>query len=174
MEIWKEIKGYESYEVSNLGRVKSLARIVTTAKGSRVLKEKILKPASTGFKKLKTKHLGVFLTKNGKAKTKKVHQLVAIAFLNHKPNGHKLVVDHIDNNSLNNELGNLQIITNRENTSKDKKNGASKFIGVSWNKPAKKWQASISINGKTKNLGVFFDELEAAKTYQNALLELVK
>ena len=174
MEIWKEIKGYESYEVSNLGRVKSLARIVTTAKGSRVLKEKILKPASTGFKKLKTKHLGVFLTKNGKAKTKKVHQLVAIAFLNHKPNGHKLVVDHIDNNSLNNELGNLQIITNRENTSKDKKNGASKFIGVSWNKSAKKWQSSISINGKNKHLGRFTNELEASKSYQNALSKLVK
>lgn len=173
MEIWKDIKGYEDYEVSNLGRVKSLARIITTVKGSRTHKEKILKPASTGNKNLNNKHLAVCLTKNGKAKTKKVHQLVAIAFLNHKPNGHKLVVDHIDNNPLNNKLGNLQIITNRENTSKDKKNGTSEYIGVSWNKSSNKWQSSISINSKPKHLGYFKDETKAAESYQNALKKLL-
>jgi len=169
MEIWKEIKGFEDYEVSNLGRVKSLARIVTTIKGSRTYKEKILKANtdSTGY-------MVVTLYKNKKCKTIKVHILVAIAFLNHKPNGHKLVVDHIDNNPLNNKLGNLQIITQRKNTSKDVKGCSSKYTGVSWNKRFKKWRASIGLKGKTKHLGYFTDELEAAKAYQNALAKLVK
>ena len=159
MEIWKEIKGYESYEVSNLGRVKSL----------KYNKERILKPALTG-----SSCLGVSLAKNGKAKTKKIHQLVAEAFLNHIPDGYKLVVDHIDNNPLNNELGNLQIITNRENSSKDKKGFSSEHVGVNWNKASKKWKTQIRINGKQTHLGMFTNELEASKAYQNALLEMVK
>tara|TARA_R100000541_G_scaffold55115_1_gene63845 strand:+ start:62 stop:568 length:507 start_codon:yes stop_codon:yes gene_type:complete len=168
MEIFTEIKGFEDYEVSNLGRVKSLARIVTTVKGTYSCKEKILKPTVSG-----DGYNTVGLYKNGKCKTKKVHQLVAIAFLNHKPNGLKLVVDHIDNNPLNNKLGNLQIISQRNNLSKDKK-GSSKYTGVSWHKPSKKWISHISINGKIGHLGLFVDELEASKAYQNALSKLVK
>ncbi len=168
MEIWKDIKGYEGlYEVSNLGRIKSLARIVTTVRGSWTYKEKFLKPTVSGDGYAK-----VCLCKNGKAKTKKVHQLVAIAFLNHKPNGHKLVIDHVDNNPLNNELGNLQIISQRKNTSKDKKGFSSKYTGVSWNKAGKKWVAQITINGKIGYLGSFKDETKAAEAYQIALNNL--
>jgi len=167
-EIWKEIKGYEDYEISNLGRVKSLARIITTVRGSRTYKEKILKGALD--------HYGyslVSLYKDNKVKTKMIHQLVAIAFLNHTPDGYKLVVDHVDNNPLNNELGNLQIITHRENLSKDKK-GSSEYTGVSWDKSRKKWMSSIRVNGKIKHLGRFTDELEASEAYQKALKELIK
>ena len=47
---------------------------------------------------------------------------------------HKLVVDHINNDPLDNRLENLQLISHRYNLSKDKKGGSSKFTGVSWDK----------------------------------------
>ena len=169
MEIWKEVKGYEGYEVSSLGRVKSLARTVVYKDG-RVYKykSKVLKPR-TGT----NGYLIVNIVKDTKCKTRSIHQLLAEAFLNHTPDGYKLVVDHIDNNPLNNELGNLQVITARENTSKDRK-GTSKYTGVCWHKNHKKWIAGIKINGKIKHLGYFTDELKAAEAYQNALAKLVK
>ena len=170
MEIWKEIKGFENYEVSTLGRIKSLARTIIYKDG-RVYKykSKILKPNinTAGY-------FYVNLFKNTKSETKMIHQLVAIAFLNHKPNGLKLVVDHVDSDRLNNELYNLQVITTRENTSKGFINCSSKYTGVHWDKACKKWKSNIKINGKNKYLGLFTNELEASKAYQKALLEMVK
>lgn len=166
MEEFRDIKGYEGfYQISSLGRVKSLSRLNSV--GS-LIKEKILKSniGSHGY-------LLVGLHKNSKRKTKNVHQLVAIAFLGHEPNGHKgLVTDHKDNNPLNNNKSNLQLITNRENASKDQKNGSSKYIGVCWSKDKGKWESQISINGKTKKLGRFNNELEASEVYQKELKTL--
>ena len=170
MEIWKEVRGYEDYEVSNLGRVKSLARVITTVRGSRTYKDKILKPCLTGVKG--AQYLAVDLSKGGKSKTRTIHQLVAEAFLNHTTCGHKLVIDHINNIKTDNRLENLQVVTNRKNTSKDKKGFTSEYTGVCWNKRDSKWYASIRINGKIKHLGVFADELEAAEAYVKALKEI--
>ena len=169
-EIWKEIKGYEGlYEISNLGRVKSLARIVTTSKGIRVRKQRFLKNCGDI-----NSYLHVCLTKDSKTRTKRIHQLVAIAFLNHTPNGFNLVVDHINSVKTDNRLENLQIITSRENTSKDKKGGSSKYTGVHWFNRTKKWKVQIKIDGKSKHLGYFTDELKASEAYQKALKELIK
>lgn len=57
---------------------------------------------------------------NGRQKkhTKRVHVLMAYTFLNHKACGHKIVVDHIDENIYNNNLNNLQILTNQQNCNK--------------------------------------------------------
>tara|TARA_R110002153_G_C13027118_1_gene468252 strand:- start:130 stop:600 length:471 start_codon:yes stop_codon:yes gene_type:complete len=156
MEIWKEIKGFENYKVSNLGRVKSCK------KG----KEKFLRL------NLDSGYLRVGLSSNGKGKIIRIHQLVAIAFLNHTPCGYKLVVDHINGVKTDNRLENLQVITQRENASKDKKGGSSKYTGVSWSKRDKKWLTHIRINGKVKHLGTFTDELEAAQAYKIALRSL--
>jgi len=117
-------------------------------------------------------YFAVNLYLNGKIKTFIVHQLVAIAFLNHTPNGYKLVVDHIDNDPLNNNLDNLQIITQRDNTSKDKKGGSSKFTGVFIHKQTGKWRALININDKLTHLGLFNCELAASQAYQKALKQL--
>tara|TARA_R110002096_G_C14282517_1_gene696754 strand:- start:119 stop:592 length:474 start_codon:yes stop_codon:yes gene_type:complete len=154
MEIWKSIKDYEDYEVSNFGNVKSL----------KFSKERILKPGTDygGY-------LTVVLCKESKLKTFIIHKLVATAFLEHTPCGHKMVVDHIDNNRLNNCLNNLQLISQRKNTSKDREGYSSKYVGVSWSKNNKKWRAEISVDGKSKYLGYFIDELEAHKTYKIAL-----
>lgn len=162
MEIYKDIKDYEGlYQISNLGNVKSL-------KGK---KEKILKPYLSGTKN--KQYLAVKLYKNNKAKNYMMHKLVAIAFLNHIPNGHKVVVDHLDNNKLNNTLSNLRLVTNRENLSKDKR-GSSRYTGVSWAHRNKKWVCKIYINGKNKHIGYFDCELSASIEYQKALTNHLK
>ena len=84
-------------------------------------------------------------------------------------NNNKLIVDHINNDKLDNTVENLQYITQRLNSSKDKKNTSSIYTGVSWNKEKKKWKSCIRINGKSKHLGYFTDELEASNTYQKAI-----
>lgn len=170
METWKDIPGYEGYyQASDLGNVKSKSRVVQkVALGTMTINEKTLRPqmSSNGYKFVR-------LYKNCKAKRFKISQLVAMAFLGHVPCGHKIVVDHINNNKLDDRLSNLQLLTNRENLSKDKI-GSSKYTGVCWNKACKKWTATITINWSTKFLGNFDDEEEAAKAYQNALKTLVK
>jgi len=165
-EVFKDIPNYEGlYQISNLGNVKSTKRYVKGRKNSkRIIKERILKPgiSSNGY-------LTVSLCKDSKGKTYQIHQLVAMVFLNHKPDRYKLVVDHINNDPLDNRIENLQITTNRYNCSKDKKNVSSKYIGVSFCKTYKIWVAQIRIKGKSKHLGRYKTEIEARMAYQKAL-----
>ena len=155
VEVWKEIPTFKSYEVSNLGNVRSL----------KFNKVKVLKKSINKRGRYK-----VNLCENGSRFTNcKISQLSAMAFLNHKPCGHKIVVDHIDNDKENDKLYNLQLISNRENTIKDTKRGSSRYVGVSWSKTSKKWRATIHTQGKLKHLGYFTDEKEAAQAYINEL-----
>jgi len=167
-EIWKDVPEYEGlYQVSSLGRVRSLDRVVNGRWGKTRYKGRVLKPglSSVGY-------LQVCLWKDGRKKTVRIHQLVAITFLNHKRCGMKELVDHIDNDKTNNRLDNLQLVTNRENTSKDRNGYTSQYVGVSWLKNMGKWRAAIQVNGKNKTLGCFDDEYEAHLAYQKALTEL--
>lgn len=155
MEIWKDIVGYEGlYQVSSLGNIKSFKNN----------KERILKPSITG-----SGYKFVILSLNSIKKNKMIHQLVAIEFLNHTPCGFKLVIDHIDNNRLNNNVNNLRITTNRDNCSQNHLKSKSKYVGVCFNKPVKKWMAYIYVDNKVKNLGYFENEEEASIYYKNAL-----
>ena len=164
-EVWKDVVGYEGlYQVSDYGNVKSLSRTITKGNITYVTKDKILKQSvdSVGYPY-------VNLSDYKKQKTFRVHQLVAMAFLNHIPNKHKgLVIDHIDGNKLNNMTTNLQLITNKENTSKDRKNKSSKYTGVSWHKQSNKWLAQFKENGTTKYLGTFKTEEQARDAYNNS------
>jgi hypothetical protein len=157
IEIWRVLPSNENYLISDLGRVQVLPRL--TKSGSK-LKGKMIKPylGSNGYFRVKIAR-----------KNRLVHQLLAEAFLNHIPCGHKIVVDHINNIQTDNRLVNLQLISNRENSSKDKKGGTSKFVGVSYLKRDKKWRARIRINDKQIFLGSFKSEKEASKYYKNAL-----
>jgi hypothetical protein len=160
IEIWKPIKGYDGlYEVSNLGRVKSLNYKNTK-------KEKIL------IEGINRGYCYVNLFKNKISKTKYLHRLVAIAFLNHTPCGMKLVVNHINFIKTDNRVENLEIITHRENTNKKHIKSSSFFVGVSWNNKRKKWLSQIEINRKINFLGYFNNENEAHQAYQNKLLTL--
>jgi len=150
-EEWKRIEDTE-YLISSFGRVRSL----------KFKREKILSQGlnSCGY-------YFVCLSHNRKQFTRKVHQLVAIAFLDHKTCGHKLVVNHKDLNKLNNNVSNLEIITNRENCNKKHIKSTSKFVGVSWQGGRlNKWTAQIVINGKKVYLGSFDTEFDAHKAYQ--------
>lgn len=171
-EIWKDVPGYEGYyQVSNLGNVKSLDRTFLKSNGVLIsYKQKELKPSIQ-----KTGYLKVNLYKNQIEDQYLVHQLVAIAFLNHKLDGtNKIVVDHINNIRIDNRLENLQLISNRENSSKDKKNGTSKYIGVMWHSSKKKWESRIRYKGKLLFLGLFVNELDAHNAYQSKLEEIKK
>lgn len=154
MEIWKTIKDYEGlYEVSNLGRVKSLRRnkVMNVFFDSR-------------------KYIIVSLRKDSIRKTFRVHSLVAESFLNHVRNGRMdLVIDHINDNPSDNRLENLQIITQRENTCKTQGRYTSKYKGVCWYSRDKRWVSRIYIDKKTIVLGYFKCELAAHQAYQNKL-----
>jgi hypothetical protein len=169
-EIWKDIPGYEGfYKASNLGRIKSVERYIKNSKGSgfRIVRERILKHKIDRFG-----YNHVSLHKKGKQKTYLVHRLVFKAFNNNLPSGNKIVIDHINNNPYDNRLLNLQMITQRENASKDKIGKySSDYTGVTLRK--NNWEAKISINGKTLSLGRFDNELEAYKAYQNKLKQLI-
>tara|TARA_A100000171_G_scaffold50706_2_gene62827 strand:+ start:406 stop:912 length:507 start_codon:yes stop_codon:yes gene_type:complete len=164
MESFTEIKGYEGfYELGDKGTIRSLDRNVFHYKGGvRKYKSQVIKTFQS-----KEGYVFVRLSKNGVRKTHSIHQLVAMTFLNHKPCGWEKVVDHIDNNKRNNSVDNLQIITNRENSSKDR-SGKSKYTGVHPIPNYKKWKAVIGKNGNNINLGTFNNELEASRAYLRA------
>ena len=165
-EIFKDIPNYEGmYQVSNLGNVKSLERkVYSNNKLHYIQKENILN------KYISTRgYYSVTLSKNSKTKTRTIHQLVAIAFLNYKPDKTtKIVVDHIDANKLNNNLNNLQLISNRENINKDKK----RELPTGVTKENNKYRVKIFINKKSEHLGMFNTIDEASKAYKNKLLTL--
>lgn len=169
-EIWKDIPKYEGhYQASNLGRIKSLQRKRKhpSGTGTTTVKERILKAAVSPMG-----YLTLRLSKDGKKKTLTVHKLVAMAFLNHTPCGHKMVVNHINFNKQDNRVCNLEIVTQRENANRKHLKSTSDFVGVYWAKGKNKWGSSIILNGKQKHLGYFKKEIEAHNAYQNKLKEI--
>jgi len=109
-EIWKDIKDFENmYQVSNLGRVKSLPRIIMRKDGKKqTIKGQFLK----GSKDTKG-YIQVELKKDGKRNIKVIHRLVALAFIPNVEN--KEQVNHIDGNKENNCTSNLEWCTCQEN-----------------------------------------------------------
>ena len=147
-EIYREYPLDIRYKVSNLGNVKGV-------KGNKM----------KSFIDVSNRPV-VKVNRNNKY----VHQMVAETFLNHIPCGHKVVVDHIDNNPQNNSLNNLQLTTHRNNLTKDKKNKTSKYSGVSLTKN-NKWRTNVCLGGKVHYLGSYKTEEEAHIAYIDALYE---
>jgi hypothetical protein len=153
-EIWKDVKGYEGlYQVSNLGRVKSLDRIDCVGKRqySRFLKQSY---NHKGYK-------NVVLTSNSKSKTFFVHRLMALCFILNKDN--KSQVNHVNGIRDDNRIENIEWVTERENSCHRYKNKitTSKYIGVSYMKKYKKFRAYITFGKKMIHLGIFNTEKEA-------------
>lgn len=120
-EEWRPIKGYEGfYEVSSLGRVRSLDRVVKCKNGNcQKFFGKIMKPRTN-----KDGYLTVALSMNNKQKSKQIHRLVAITFL---PNPKKLPqVNHRDCNKQNNYVDNLEWCSCQENIQHALKTGVVK------------------------------------------------
>ncbi len=83
-------------------------------------------------------------------------------------------IDHKDHNELNNQKSNLRICAwaKQNSWNRRKRFGvSSKYKGVTWDKLKLKWKSSICINGRTKHLGNFSSEIEAALTYNKAAKE---
>lgn len=135
-EIWKDIKDYEGlYQVSNLGRVKSLYT------------NRILNPM-----KHTKGYLRVRLYKNSVASNQRIHRLVAEAFIPNPEN--KPQVNHIDENKTNNRVDNLEWVTNKENCNHGTRNErVSKTMSI----------PIIATNIKTGELKEFYGSNECAR-----------
>lgn len=110
MEIWKNIKGYESkYQISNLGRVRSLDRTVVRTDGKTIRKKGII----LNNRVTRDGYLSVVLYDDSfKTNSKYVHRLVAQAFLS---DTNKPEVNHKDGDKTNNNINNLEWCTRKEN-----------------------------------------------------------
>lgn|SRR5574344_940948 len=108
-EIWKEVTINPNYLVSNLGRVKSKERKINTKYGFRLKKEHMLKQHNYhGYY-----HVGFIV--NGKHVSPLVHRLVMYAFNKIKPYP-EWEIDHINGDSLDNRIENLEYVKSSENT----------------------------------------------------------
>jgi hypothetical protein len=109
-EEWLSVVGFEGlYEVSNIGRVRSVARIVARSNGSPCsVKERFLKQ-----RRHKNGYLMVTIYKSGQPHDRCVHSLMAEAFIGRRPDGKE--VAHEDGDPSHNEIGNLSYKTPRGN-----------------------------------------------------------
>jgi len=110
MELWKDVEGYEGlYQVSSLGRMKSLSRPVKQRNNSIQVKSgKIIK----GYENKKG-YIQMGITKENEKNTKPMHRWVAEAFITNLEN--KPQINHIDGVKTNNNINNLEWVTNEEN-----------------------------------------------------------
>lgn len=109
-EIWKPVSEYEGfYEVSNMGRVRSVLRKVNAGNGKlRTADPRIIKPTDNG-----NGYLIVGLSKNGKRVNYYVHRLVASHFVGNIEHG--MVINHLDYDKTNNKADNLEIVSQLDN-----------------------------------------------------------
>lgn len=176
MEEWRSINGYEGlYEVSNLGRIRSLDRYVSHSKNSdyKVLRRgKILADADNG-----SGYRYISLIKDGTKKNYYVHRLVADAFLERETG--QTEIDHKDHNRANNRASNLQWITHRENIQRSAH--LMRGIRKSWKVPAsgekyirkreRRNKVSYSVEISILKTCKTFSSIEEAIKYRNEVLE---
>lgn len=114
-------------------------------------------------------YIYIKITRAGISKLFKAHRLAWLYVYGVWPNGS---LDHIDRNRANNRISNLRESNGIENSRNSSKriNCTSRFIGVCWHNPSRKWRAYIRVNQKMKSLGYFKTEIEAALAYNRAAI----
>ena len=153
MEEYRIIKGFENYEISNLGNVRNL-------KSNRLLKSTV---NSNGYFLIK-------IEKSGIRKAFKLHRLIAMTFIPNPNN--KPIVDHIDGNKTNNQIDNLRWASKSENGMNRKlhSNNKSGFTGIYTGN--NKFRAELKLNNKKYCLGTFNTLEEAIQARVNKSKEL--
>jgi hypothetical protein len=148
---WKPFRGYENlYLISNNGVVHSLI-------SNKILKNNL---STSGY-------YFVNIYKEKKGKPKFIHHMIAESFLGHSINRFKFVIDHKDNNKLNNNIDNIQIITNRHNSIKDK-NPKSGYSCIYKNNSS--WIIRMRVLGKKVTIGTLKD-IQEAKIYRDMFIK---
>ena len=148
---WKDIDGYPNHEVSDQGFVRHKHMQKITNGG----------PDSKGYRVIRLQNT-----------LHRIHRIVAGAFLDN-PDNHPCV-DHIDHDKANNRAENLRWCShaqNQMNKSKQRSIISSQFKGVFWQSNVNKWRAQIRIGGKSKHVGIFDCEVQAAVAYNNAAIQ---
>lgn len=153
-EIWKPIKGFEdSYEVSNLGNVRSIDRYCIqknnkSDKYNHIYKGKILKQYKNN-----AGYMQVQLSYKYKSIPRRVHRLVAETFIDN-PNDY-VCVNHIDGNKINNNVNNLEWCTYSHNNSEARRLGLNKgYKGMTYKK---RCELAIEYIEKHKQINMFAD-----------------
>ena len=158
MEEFTPIKGIENYSINKIGQVKNekgliMKTFIGKSKNS---------PIHKGYHR-------IALVVGDKRQKFFIHILMAKTFLNY--DGYENpIVDHIGNDSFNNDLNNLQITTKRHNSSKDIVRKVNNLLGVY--KRGKTYCSAIKIKGKKIYLGSFKTEQLAHEQYVKALNRL--
>lgn len=148
-ENWLKIKGYDGYEVSDLGRVRSLNY-------NRTGETRLLKPGLG-----KNGYLIVVLCKNRKQKVFYVHKLVVEAFIGPIPKGK--VVNHLNEIKTDNRLENLEITTYKKNNNHGTRNErAAKALSKSLLGNANGAKELKLTNAKTSAKYAFSSSVEAS------------
>jgi len=164
--LWVDIKGYEGYYKINInGDVVRNTSTYHRIKNPLVAERLMTKYLTTSG------YITVGLCRDGKPKRFMLHRLIAIAFI---PNPKNLPhINHINNDSGDYSISNLEWVSNRENLSHGRKfhKKTSKYTGVFLKKDTGRWRAFIRVNKKGIWLGDYKNELDASKAYKAALKE---
>jgi len=164
-EEWRDCVGFEGrYQVSNLGNVRSLDRVLSDGRKRKgqMMNTRI---GTKGYVK-------VGLRDGVRQHTFNVHRLVALAFLDGV--AEEKVVDHIDGNKTNNKASNLRWVSQTVNlTNRKNCHTLSGETGIEYRSDmakSKPWLARVKIKGKTHNLG-YYAEKQDAVSARNKFIE---
>jgi len=152
VQVWKDIPGYDGYQISSLGRVKSFKRDKVNGR--------LLKHSNNG-----DGYSIVKLCNNEGCINKVIHKLMQLSF--------KLsiygVVDHINGIRSDNRLSNLRVGTIRDNNSNRTSHRNGRLVGTTYDKDRDTWRSLIYTDGSQIYLGTFETEQLAHERYNLAL-----
>jgi hypothetical protein len=160
-EVWRPVQDYPDYQVSNLGRVKSL-KFQYGIQNVRILSQR---PNTSGY--LQTDLSRVW-------KSAPIHLLVATTFVENPDPINKTIVDHKNGDIKDNRSINLRWTTPHESAMNCgiRKNNTSGFKGVCFRKDISKWSSAITAYGKRIHLGLFQTPEEASAVYNAKAKEI--
>lgn len=170
IETWRPVVGYEGmYSISSLGNVRSEDRVTIQSNGKHYkLKGKIIKPYLT------KKYYRATLWKDKKPVKWQVSILVACSFLGHTHvrdnKGRTIVVDHINENRLDNNINNLQIITQSKNVFRSNV-GVSGLEGIAYRKSKNTYYFTFKRDGKLFRSTSYKCKYEAQRAREQYIID---